>query len=85
MTMIIQDQQNDDNTILLSREHIRSGQYHVIEILAKALDQNVTEYLRETLLEAVENYAQSDMISDILERELGLKKDRGEIMPKSNL
>jgi hypothetical protein len=70
---------------LLSREHIRSGQYHVIEILAKALDQNVTEYLRETLLEAVENYAQSDMISDILERELGLKKDRGEIMPKSNL
>jgi hypothetical protein len=52
--------------------------------LTKALDQAVPEYLKETLIEAVENYAQTDMISDILERELGLKEDRGKIMPKSN-
>lgn len=64
-----------DNEILLSRNHFTDGQYHAIEVLAKALDQTVTEYLKETLIEAVENYAQSDMIDDILERELGLKEE----------
>jgi hypothetical protein len=54
-----------------------------IHELAKALDQTVPEYLKETLIEAVENYAQTDMISDILKRELGLKEDTGEIMPYS--
>jgi hypothetical protein len=40
------------------------------KILAKTLDQTVPEYLKETLLEALTYYAASDMITDILEREL---------------
>ena len=81
----MQTQPQQADNILLSRDNFTSGQYHVIEVLAKTLDQTVTEYLKETLMEAVENYAQSDMIPDILERELGLREDTGEIMPKSNL
>jgi hypothetical protein len=50
---------------LLSQDNFTEGQHHVIEVVAKTLDQTVTEYLTETLLEAVGNYAN-------LERELGL-------------
>ena len=69
-------QTQDNDLPLLTRNQFTSGQYHVIEVMAKTLDQTITEYLREILLETVGNYVQSDMIDDILERELGLKEDK---------
>jgi hypothetical protein len=35
--------QQDDNMIPLFREHFKRGQCHVIEVLARTLEQSVTE------------------------------------------
>lgn len=62
---------NNDDFPILTRNHFTQGQYHVFEVMAKTLDQTVSEYLREIILEAVQGYVESGMVPDILERELG--------------
>ncbi|MGI8834827.1 MAG: hypothetical protein ACR2IS_19610 [Nitrososphaeraceae archaeon] len=62
----MQSQQKEDNAILLTRNNFTKGQYHVIEVMAKTLDQTVSEYLKDTLLESIQSYVESDMVPEIL-------------------
>jgi hypothetical protein len=66
--------QQDDNMIPLFREHFKRGQCHVIEVLARTLEQIVTEYLRGSeISKRVMPFG--DMIPDVLETELELKEE----------
>jgi hypothetical protein len=53
---------------------LTKGQYEVLEIAAKALDQTLAEYITETILSMLECEA-DDAISWKLKSKLGVKKE----------
>jgi hypothetical protein len=68
----------DQNSIRREQIWLTRGQFEVLKIVAKALDQTLAEYITETILSMLECEV-DDIISWKLKKKLGIEKERCEV------